>query len=79
MTRPIHPGDTATARKEHLEKELCTCTRCGECRGSGQVEYAIDSYPEWDLDSCNGCSGTGITEVCDRCHELEEFAHDDDI
>ncbi len=52
---------------------VCKCVRCGDCGGSGQVEVRTGSYPEWELESCSTCHGTGISEVCGVC---EEEAHD---
>lgn len=52
--------------------EPCTCVPCGTCGGSGQVEYRTNSYPEWDLDSCSECSGSGISEECAECQWAED-------
>lgn len=54
----------------------CTCVSCGDCNGSGQVEVFEPGYPEWDLESCSNCRGTGIVELCDECQEREEQAQD---
>jgi RecJ-like exonuclease len=45
----------------------CTCVFCGDCRGSGRMEVATNSYPEFDLEPCDNCRGTGYSEVCDEC------------
>jgi DnaJ-class molecular chaperone len=55
----------------------CTCVRCGECRGTGQVEYRTGGYPEWELESCSECRGSGITEMCDECQwAIDEAAEE---
>lgn len=58
----------------------CTCERCPECRGGGYVWYALDGTylgsrrcDDLDeLDVCEECNGSGILDVCDYCHMLEE-------
>jgi len=60
-----------------LNAEPCTCVRCSFCGGSGTVRLETDSWPEWDLDTCDECQGSGIVEDCDRCLFLSELEHDD--
>lgn len=50
----------------------CKCIWCADCAGSGQVRVPTNSYPEWDLESCMACYGTGIAEQCRYCADLEE-------
>ncbi len=54
----------------------CTCVRCGDCGGSGNFRVDDLGMPEWDLEPCQQCGGTGIVEVCDSCQEREEQAQD---
>lgn len=55
----------------------CECVSCPECRGLGQVEvHDPVGYPEYDLESCGNCEGTGRCEICSDCLGREE--HDDD-
>jgi hypothetical protein len=40
------------------------------------MEFRTNTYPEWDLESCSNCRGTGISEVCADCQvrdEVEEY------
>ncbi len=60
-----------------VEAEPCRCVTCPDCRGSGQIEFRTNSYPEWDLDTCDGCGGSGIVERCERCQLLEEMDYED--
>ncbi len=50
----------------------CQCVRCGTCGGLGQVEFDTHSYPEWDLETCMDCEGSGLSEICERCRDLED-------
>lgn len=52
----------------------CSCIRCAACGGSGQVRVG-DPIMGYDLESCDECSGSGITETCDRCRFLMEAEH----
>lgn len=61
------------AARDRVSAEPCRCVRCGDCGGSGRVSVRTDSYPEWDLESCEECGGSGIVETCDRCELLEEM------
>ena len=66
-----------------LRLSPCVCVRCDACSGSGTIQVGMDGLPNYgddlyDLESCYECGGTGISEVCDRCRELEEFDHDDE-
>lgn len=55
----------------------CGCVRCGGCGGSGRMTVPALGYPEDDLESCDECRGIGLSEVCDRCNDLEELEHDE--
>lgn len=65
---------------------VCRCVSCPECRGSGHVWFAfggrkyLGSRRCDDLDemeTCEECSGSGVTEVCGKCQrQFEDF--DDD-
>ncbi len=61
--------------------KACTCTKCGECGGTGEVwvsfidgeyrgRFRCDDLDE--LDICPDCDGDGITEMCEGCMEEEE-------
>ena len=53
----------------------CKCVPCRECGGSGTVWYSfsgkyLGNHRCDDLDElemCNECCGTGISETCDEC------------
>lgn len=51
----------------------CQCVRCGSCRGTGNVWRPTGGYPEEDIERCDDCDGSGITEQCDRCAEMDEI------
>ena len=66
----------------------CECVSCGACGGSGNVWYAFpgpDLGGEYlgnhrcddldEMDTCEECGGSGITETC---YECQEAAYDDD-
>lgn len=65
--------------RAELEADPCRCVRCKVCAGKG--EYAVDLGGRYvgpskcddldDYETCDQCE-RGITEVCDRCRELEE-------
>jgi DnaJ-class molecular chaperone len=59
-----------------LRNGSCHCVCCAACGGSGQVEYQTHSYPEWDLETCEDCGGTGITETCESCQIAREVEMD---
>ena len=64
--------------------EVCTCVKCSECNGTGNVwisfsgkylgRFHCDDLDE--LDICPDCDGSGITEICDSCMGAEEEARD---
>lgn len=58
------------------EPDVCRCLRCSDCGGSGRVEVKTGSYPEWDLESCPECEGTGISEMCRLCSDAEDRARE---
>jgi hypothetical protein len=55
---------------------MCTCVSCGDCGGSGQVEVRTGSYPEWDLESCSNCRGSGVSEMCESCQYDRDLDED---
>ena len=67
---------------KRLNERPCLCVSCAECRGTGNMAVNYDalgrfeSYgafdDSFDLESCDWCSG-GITEMCERCMEMEEL------
>jgi DnaJ-class molecular chaperone len=54
----------------------CRCVHCGDCGGSGQITVPTPGYPEWDLESCSNCRGSGIAEMCEACELAEELAEE---
>ena len=62
----------------------CRCVVCPECKGSGVVWFAFggreylgtgrcDDLDE--METCDECGGSRVTEVCDSCQlELESEA-----
>ena len=58
---------------DDLKKRPCTCVLCGDCNGTGDIQVDDKFQPEgWDLETCEQCDG-GISEVCERCLELDEI------
>lgn len=66
----------------------CECVRCPECKGSGTVWYAFpgpDLGGEYlgdhrcddldEMDVCEECGGSGVSEIC---YECQESAADDE-
>ena len=69
------------AESEYIEKlkaQPCTCERCCMCNGTGLLRAPTGGYPEWDLESCDECRGTRITDDCARCMDLYEAQHEED-
>jgi len=60
-----------------VNAEPCHCVRCGECGGNGNVR--VDGLADFDLEPCEGCGGSGITEICDRCQLLKDFDYEDNL
>ena len=50
----------------------CTCLICPDC-AMGQVSVPTNGYPEWDLETCPTCHGSGYIEECVHCAELAEM------
>lgn len=72
-----------------IEARPCKCVSCHECKGSGSAYYAFPrsdrggrylGSSRWDdldeMDTCETCAGSGITEKCDRCGELDDAYSD---
>lgn len=57
---------------QQVKKEPCHCVRCGMCNGHGHIRVN-DPLMDYELEPCEDCGGTGIVEVCDRCHLLDEL------
>lgn len=64
-----------------LNKQPCQCVHCDWCHGTGNIRVSYDAPGRMsegfgddmdDLEPCDQCHG-GITEVCDRCREMEEL------
>lgn len=65
----------------------CKCVTCGECGGSGTVwisfsgkylgNHRCDDLDE--MERCEECEGSGLTELCDECRdELERQRQEDE-
>jgi len=58
----------------------CTCIPCSECRGSGTVWFSfsgkyLGSHRSDDLDemdTCDECRGSCVSEICEYCLEKQE-------
>lgn len=60
---------------QELYDRPCTCVRCGTCNGIGSIDDPFDysgTYPR----TCEDCDGSGMTEVCERCMDIEELERD---
>ena len=68
--------DLSVARKS-LENQPCTCVSCSFCNGLGTYRVDTNSWPEYDLETCDECHGSGIVETCNRCQELIEMDYDE--
>jgi hypothetical protein len=64
------------ADRKKLLAESCTCVRCAFCTGRGYLSSYKDNQFDWDQDSCEMCSGSGIEETCCRCQTLTELDWD---
>jgi RecJ-like exonuclease len=60
----------------------CQCVQCEECKGSGSVwrsfsgkylgRHRCDDMDE--LETCEECRGSGVTETCEECQmKIEEY------
>lgn len=60
----------------------CSCVPCDECDGSGSVWVSFggkylgrNRCDDMDrLETCEECRGSGFSEMCDYCYNLEEDA-----
>lgn len=67
-----------------VEKEACLCVQCGDCGGSGH--YYVDMRGHYlgqhrgddldEMETCDTCGGSGISESCDRCQLLRDLDYD---
>lgn len=62
----------ALVRTSELMMSKCHCVYCGDCNGTGNVRVPSDGFPEWDLESCLNCQGSGIVEMRLDCEEVAE-------
>ena len=68
---------------QEIEPLPCACVSCDECRGTGHVWFTFGGHGvgrylgasrQDDLDemeTCFGCDGSGLLELCDRCAEID--------
>ena len=68
---------------KQLESQPCECIPCPSCI-NGDMWRTIDGQLHkhrcddmGDTESCIMCDGSGLTEVCDRCRELESAYSDE--
>lgn len=64
-----------------MKEDECTCVRCSECGGTGDVWYTSageylgncrsDDLDELDFGGCPECDGLGIVEQCYNCASAE--------
>lgn len=72
MSEPVSLTENFNASLKRLYAQPCRCVSCATCHGTGEVmtfSYEVDEF-ERCPDYCSG----GITEVCDRCAEIEEIS-----
>lgn len=70
---------------EEVEKQRCTCEKCSMCDGTrgyyvdigGRFQGIHRSDDLSDLKTCEFCRGSGVTEQCSRCGDLEEWEMED--
>lgn len=57
---------------DKVSKEPCRCVRCKDCSGTGKVRFdGVYCLEDYDLELCDTCVGSGISEICFRCILLE--------
>lgn len=75
-----------TEQMKTVAAEPCRCVPCGDCGGTGNVWFDfrgryLGNHRSDDLDDlepCDSCGGSGITETCDRCQLLNDMDHEQD-
>ena len=50
----------------------CECVSCHDCNGMGFVSVPTEDYPEDDVETCPTCRGSGVTERCESCCDMED-------
>lgn len=65
---------------KHLEldalyAEPCQCVSCGDCGGSGKIW--VEQFGIEEPERCDTCDGSGLTEVCQRCMDIEEIEREE--
>ena len=72
--RDDEPIDRVSYEKWEQEQrsKSCTCIQCGLCKGSGNIELPTKGYPEWDLETCPECRGSGMSEMCEEHAQRED-------
>jgi hypothetical protein len=71
--------------KNDLLASPCRCISCPDCGGRGSMWRTLDGKYHvnrcndmGDLETCDSCWGSGISETCDRCIELEQIDRDEE-
>ncbi len=64
--------------------DICTCTPCRTCKGSGVIYFSfsgeylgrhrLDDMDE--METCEECGGDGIEDICDHCRARQEEAEE---
>jgi len=59
----------------------CECVMCSACGGSGHIwldfkgrylgQHRSDDLDE--MESCESCQGTGVTEMCGYCSDPDDY------
>lgn len=55
----------------------CQCVLCDLCHGTGTMRVETDGWPEFELETCEECRGSGISQTCDSCQDDAEMDRDD--
>ena len=70
---------------EEVEKQPYTCEKCSMCDGTGGYYVGIGGKFQGihrsddlsDLETCEFCGGSGVTDQCSRCGDLETWEMED--
>ena len=70
-----------------LEAKPCECASCSFCKGLGHIWAEYDGRgrylgkgwpddPMSEMETCEECHGSGVSEECERCVELRNYDED---
>ena len=58
----------------------CACVRCLSCKGLGYFWDEFDYSEQGQMhETCDECDGSGLSEVCDRCRDIEADMYEEAI